>query len=241
MNLAALIDLARRVWTIVSSVLKKREGPIAVSSGPAFYFDRAQMARIREFRKYYAYAATVVGGMKWEALVPIHFREASLGYKVKRLGGIYQLEHGVPADQTAEAIRKHVTEVCNRYGIAYADIESNYHLASVVAADELKSKAHGAMLVNGVMDEAVLADAYWGYNGRSNYHTPDGTKDPERKHWSYSPYVSNDPLRGVQFRLKGTVPDANAPGGRRHIDTLDPRPGALILYRELIQRSAELA
>ena len=111
-----------------------------------------------------------------------------------------------------------------------------FALWAMLAAEELAGKTRAPVIVGGVVEEDALADALWGYNGRSRHHTP-GLPDPKdmtvNRSWRYSPYVSNDPKRGVTLKIVGTIPDDTQPGGRRRIERVDPRPGALIVYREL--------
>ena len=140
-------------------------------------------------------------------------------------------------------IDKYMRLVCERYAVDYGigTLNGNFLLAAVLAAFELKSKMRASIIMpTGSVDENALADACWGYNGRSNYHTPTGEWNEVEKSWKYSPYVSNDPAHGIQLRIKGTIPDPNEPDGRKHIDIMDERPGAIIVYREIVMRELDI-
>lgn len=211
-------------------------------TAPNWYLSQQQITRIRYLRPAYTLGCTVVGGgIPWQALAAIHYRESEFQMISSRPGGAYQLDPGGSGADLKARITAHVKEICQRYGQQYGSIEENFTIASVVAADTLKGKARGVIATAGAVDEDMLGDALWGYNGRSASHTADGTKDAEKASWTYSPYVANDPQRGISLRLRGTVPDDSVPGGRRKIDIVDQRPGALTIYRELVSRAAELA
>jgi len=236
MSFAWIIALVKRFLPMIRQTTAEPQ-PAAEQ-----YLAKQQISRIRDLRRAYILGCTVVGGgIPWQALAAIHYRENEFGMVSRRPGGPFQLDPGGSEGELTVRIVQRVKDVCQRYGQQYGSIEDNFTVASIVAADELKNKARGVIAKAVLVDEDILADAFWGYNGRASNHTEDGTKDPQRASWCYSPYVANDPKRGVILRLRGTVPDDTVPGGRRRIDVEDQRPGALIIYRELVSRAAELA
>jgi len=236
MNFAWIIALVRRFLPMLKQTTAEPQ------PAPEQYLTKQQMLWVKDLRPAYILGCTVVGGgVPWESLAAIHYRENEFGMVSRRPGGPFQLDPGGSDGELKDRITRHVHDVCQRYGQQYGSIEDNFTVACIVAADELKNKARGVIAKAGVVDGDILADAFWGYNGRASNHTESGTKDPAKAHWCYSPYVANDPKRGVILRLRGTVPDDTVPGGRRRIDIEDQRPGALIIYRELVSRAAELA
>jgi hypothetical protein len=69
-----------------------------------------------------------------------------------------------------------------------------------------------------------IKDCFWAYNGRSY-----GSIDK-------SPYVVNLIDKDHTSMLEiGTEPDMSQPGGRRLIRRIDRRPGAYVVYLQLIQ------
>jgi len=209
------------------------------------YLLKSQMAKIKQFLPDYTWAAnTVGGGIPPLALASIHYREAEFATTSKIPGGPFQFDPGGSGKELSRRIWEYTVKVCKLYKTQAMDLETNFNIAVLVAAHELKSKIRGSLLlVDGSVDEDVLADAIFGYNGRSkNYcekvQTGTGSEEP---HWKWSPYVSSDPNNGVTLKLIGTLPDENSPGGRKHIETVDGRAGALIIYREILVRSQELS
>jgi len=217
--------------------------PAPAGSGaqsPDFYLHSRQLQAVRELRGAYETAVRIVGGLPWQAIAAVHYREAEFAQRSTIPGGPFQLDPGGTGQELQERIEAYVQAVRDKYGLLEGGtIDSDFWLAAVVAAHELRSKVRAEIAAGSVVDGEVLADALWGYNGRSRYHTASGLPEGESS-WRYSPYVSNDPKRGVVLRIRGTVPDATVQGGRRMIDRPDPRPGAMIVYRELLARASEL-
>jgi hypothetical protein len=211
------------------------------AQAPDFYLHSRQLQAVRDLRSAYETAVRIVGGLPWQAIAAVHFREAEFAQRSTIPGGPFQLDPGGTGQELQERIEAYVAAVCKQYDVypAPGGIETDFALAAVVAAHELRSKVRAEIAAGCLVDGEVLADALWGYNGRSKYHTASGQPDGESS-WRYSPYVSNDPKRGVVLRIRGTVPDATVQGGRRMIDRPDPRPGAMIVYRELLARASEL-
>jgi len=212
--------------------------PVVVQSTPVaapavHYLSDNQMALIKKHLPVYQQACGMAG---------IHYREAEFATFSQVPGGAFQLDPGGTGDELKNAIVKYTAMVCKLYGVPVKDLETDFFTACLVAVHELKSKVRATTEITPIDDEA-LADAYWGYNGRSRHHTEfeqtqKGTMEP---HWRWSPYVSNDPKNGIVLRITGTMPDPKDPTKRLKIDRPDPRPGALVIYREVRARQSELA
>lgn len=210
------------------------------------YLSATEISRARLFIPTYQRALARVFNADaiahWPILAAIHYRENSLLDHSKRIGGAFQYDGGGNGmEQRVANIRAKVSEVCTKLGMVIGDIEQDFQLAAIVAAFELRGKQRIPIFVGRRVDENALADALWGYNGRSAFHTRDGAHSSEQSasSWMFSPYVSNDPHRGIVYMLRGTEP---GPAGETlHVLKPDTRPGAMIVYRELLARSAELA
>ena len=213
-----------------------------VSAPTSRYLSDRQMALIKKHLPIYQQACGLVQMGPPLIMAGIHYREAEFATSSQVPGGAFQLDPGGVGDELKNAIVKYTTMVCKLYGVPVKDIETDFFTACLVAVHELKSKVRVTTAVLPIDDEA-LADAFWGYNGRSRHHTEfeqtqKGTMEP---HWRWSPYVNNDPKNGVVLRITGTMPDPKDPTKRIKIDRPDPRPGALMIYREVRARQSELA
>lgn len=212
---------------------------------PKTYLSKSQIEKIKRFLPDYSWATQTVGsGVPALALAAIHFREAEFATQSKIPGGPFQLDPGGTGQELTKRIWDYTVKVCKTYKVNMADIETNFNVACLVAAHEFKTKIRAPLLnLDGTISEDALADTFFGYNGRSkNYcekvQTGEGSDAP---HWKFSPYVSADPQNGVELKIIGTLPDSTSPTGRKRIETIDKRPGALIVYRELVSRSQELS
>ena len=197
-----------------------------------YYLSQKQLARLEANLPDYQWAVELVGAVPALALAAVNYRETGGRRTVKRRGGWCQMDW---AGATVQALQARAAKICRRYGVPAGKLATNFRTGCLVCAHILKLKSKTRpIFINGVVMIPHLAWALWAYNGRSSYHTPDGKRDRARRHWKFSPYVSNDPKRGVVLQLKGTVP---GPAGKRiKIDRVDRRPGALVIYQELDER-----
>ncbi len=147
-----------------------------------------------------------------EFLYAIWFRE-SLQFLSPGPGGPFQFDPPRPVSYVA-AVLSHW-----QLHLAARSLEDCWFTSALVAADFLQQKANDRIGGYATSWE-VLADAAWGYNGRAY------------EHWSRSPYVSNDPEKGVNLRIVGTV--ISASGANVPVDQVDTRPGVMPIYRELL-------
>ena len=214
-----------------------------------YYLTGSEISKVREFRPAYETAADAVGivpgstpsaRLPWQALAALHYMEARFLSRVKTPGGPFQLDPGGTGDELLRRIRGQVADICGKYNRPIGDIETDFATAVLVAAHHLIGKVRIQPYPDDDLD-TILADAFWGYNGRAKFHTATGESAGGPPSWQYSPYVNNHPKAGRSFRVQGTIPDDTVPGGRRRIDRVSTSPGALIIYQELIARDSELA
>lgn len=213
---------------------------------PKQYLGAGQVARVKQYLPEYTKACHTVNALIPPlALACIHYRESEFDTKSTIPGGPFQFDPGGSGKgEVQKRIWDATVKICKKYGVKAEDIETTFSTACLVAAHELSSKIRGSIRsVDGTVDEDVLADALWGYNGRADCHTEafQTGQGSEELSWQWSSYVAGDPQNGKTLKIRGTVPDANAPNGRKLIEHPDLRPGALIVYRELVSRSKELA
>lgn len=204
------------------------------------YLSKKQLETVRGFLPQYTKAMSLVGLGDPLALAALHYRESEFQTRgAPNSGeGPFGCDQGGAGEEAIRRMREYVAKVATKYGyqitIDPIDLDKDFTLALLVAANIFKSKIRGTISIT-QLPEDVLADAFWGYNGRSSHHNAleqVGSGSPDRT-WKFSPYVVNDPQAGVTLKMIATQPDTTVPGGRRTINRVDGRPGALIVYREL--------
>lgn len=218
------------VWALV--LLAK-----SCASSPSDYLTARELARVRSWMPQYQ-AAADLAEVPVLALPAMHYRESDLmeTWKVRpedtwidfhrrkvpyrNMGGPFMMDQGADGDRVRfdENIRAFERTVAAWFGIAPVPrVRDDFPFSCLCAAYELHEKARGKLFDRrGRVDTDVLAEAFWGYNGRL----------PARGTWKRSAYVVNDPKRGRQFVIRV--------GGATGY--LDSRPGTLIVYRELERR-----
>lgn len=219
------------------------------------YLDPSLMARARAASPFWHRACELVqGGLVGEVLGGIHFREGEFAQHTRsEAGGVFGFDPGYmndagelveqgTKDMCLRAIRTCTAAICATYGIEDNDINDDFYTACVVAAHELKGKIRLAL----DNDYKYLKDAVWGYNGRAQFHTPTGSSDKTKMDADFSSYVANDPLnhRTLYLVPPGKTVSQDGPDGTPITITgpiFDKRPGAWIIYRELLARSSDLA
>ena len=233
------------------------------------YLGADLMRLARAARPTWAKAGALVG-VPAEIVGGIHYRENEFGQKLPgEAGGPLGFDPGYMNDRgelvdaaqvtgpdgkpaTAEdleaaalrAIRTCTAEICNDYGIDDGDVADDFFVACVVAAHELKRKLPKG--IDAIGAPGWWREALWRYNGAAAWHTPTGVSDRHLASAEYSSYVSNDPANRPALLL---VPADHAitqetPAGDRVAlrgPVYDHRPGAWIIYHELVTRAAELA
>ncbi len=199
--------------------------PVEILNGETSYLGKRDWKLIRQNWPDYEYAAKRTG-VPAAMLAAIHKRESDL-YKgwyslaqrkvIKNIGGPFMLDLG-PHD-FERRIREHEAMIARAYNYPLgAKISHDFRFAVLVAAHHVKAKAKCPSVEN------CLADAVWGYNGRASWHVDNDGNISN----SVSPYVWNDPLRGIRFKMRYRRKDGTV---REYLDT---RPGVMILYKEVL-------
>jgi len=219
------------------------------------YLDSRLMARARNASPFWHRACELVkGGIPGEALGGIHYREGEFAMKTSsEAGGVFGFDPGYlndagefvdkgTPDECLRAIRTATAAICSTYQIEDNDINEDFFTACVVAAHELKGKIRLAL----DPQFKYLKDAIWGYNGRAWWHTASGSSDKTKAEADFSSYVMNDPLnhRTLYLVPPGKTVSEDGPDGMPITivgPKFDTRPGAWIVYQELLARSRELA
>jgi hypothetical protein len=168
-----------------------------------------ELERIRRNESVYAQAEQLTG-VPWRMLAAIHYEEHSCDPTSPGPGGPFQMDPP-PSDTRLQ-------EVLGRFNLPFMHVEEDFLTAAIVAANFLQGKVMGRLHPD-IGDEALIKDAFWGYNGRA-YGSADN-----------SPYVSNDPPTRV-LRVRGSV--IGADGQRIFIDREYAKHGAIFIFRELL-------
>lgn len=256
----ALLGWLRWAWSLVSRFLPHSVAPVPslppdvpVLESHDYYLTKRDMAKIKAHRADYMKAVALEWPgsdpeTAWLLLVPLHYAESGLSDKEPEPGcGVFALDR---RDKTSGDVRAaneaFAHKVCALFHLPDATVSDSFLVASLCACAELSEKVQGRMFNGAQVDHAVLADAYWGYNGRGRFAVPYGVPpDPPgqtvNRHWRHACYVVNDPKHGVLLRQHGTLPGKNPGDPPITIDNVGKNPGTLIVYRELLERRAELA
>ena len=179
----------------------------------------AQVAKIVSLKGVFADAQNLTG-VPWQAVAAIWTRESFSVAPPRTPGGPFQFDPVPPAN----ALRKLVEQYTPLSGDKAVELCVNgvnhFPTAAVFAACWLRTKTK-AVITPEVDDETIL-DAIWGYNGKVQADA-----------W-HSPYVVNGyDLQHYPLILRGTIPDKGSPGGRKHVEFADHRPGAFTVYKQL--------
>ncbi len=222
------------------------------------YLSSVQIGIVRKLRPAYQKAFEVIGRdwAPWESLAAIHFREAAFAERSRVPGGPFQLDPGGTGDELKARIKAEVERVGKLYSVPMGDIETDFATAAIVAAHGFKERLRvKAVRQDGTLDETVVGWAFFRYNGLGAM-IPDASGLESYRYYSekgqtgrgstkadpfWSPYVSNDPVGGHRLKMRATMPDEKDPTKRIVINREDPRPGAMVIFRELRARASELA
>lgn len=166
-------------------------------------------------------------GVPWQAIAAIWYRESFSITPPKTPGGPFQFDP-IPIISIQEALlnrfaafpldQKYWDYVKHNQGV------NVFECATLLAACWLRHQSK----FNLAMDhsDAAIKDAFYGYNGRA------WGKYPES-----SPYVYNNfDLQHTNMVIRGSIPDPSSKTGRKFISTIDRRPGAFTVYRQLLDR-----
>jgi hypothetical protein len=143
-------------------------------------------------------------------IAALHYREHNFISSSPGPGGPFQNDPPL-SNQSVKALTTH-------YKLPFKRPEADFFTACVIAGYWLQSKV-GHKLTLKVENLMLVADAFWGYNGRA-YGS-----------FMNSPYVMNF-HKGRQLYVKGSYIDKT--GARRLVNAPDARPGAMLIFIELI-------
>lgn len=182
--------------------------------------NKNELERIRKVKPIFVRAQDLTG-VPWQAVAAVWYRESFSVAPPNTPGGSFQFDP-VPANSTLEDLLKRYTKLSasERARHVRAGVY-NFQAGAIFCACWLRQKTKHMLLLD--KSDTAIKDALFGYNGRA-YGTADS-----------SPYVMSQADQAhAQMVLRGTIPDKTAPGGRRWIEVIDKRPGAFVVYRQLI-------
>lgn len=155
-------------------------------------------------------------GVPWQAIAAIWYRESFSIAPPATPGGSFQFDP-FPAPKVITAL---LSEYClgNIEPSEFNPYETFKH-AVILAACWLRHQCKFNLKED--HSDAALKDAFYGYNGRAWGPYPES-----------SPYVYNNfDLQHTNMPIRGSIPTAT---GRKFISTIDRRPGAFTVYRQLV-------
>jgi hypothetical protein len=190
---------------------------------PVLGLSRAQLRRICQHRPLFLNIQALTG-VPWEAVAAVWYRESFSVTPPATPGGPFQFDP-VPPDRTLRRLLKRFTSLGDGEIERYvARGVNDFEAAALFAACWLRLKV--GPVLNAQASDALIQEAFYGYNGRAY-----GSAQK-------SPYVMNGYSQAhTGMVLKGTIPDGR--GGRRTIRTVDRRPGAFTVYKQLKQWNCE--
>jgi len=209
----------------------RKPPPVPKPTPKLRWWTEEKLRRVRFFAEHYRFAARK-SGVPWQLLAMVHKVERNMSDKPVT-GGWCQLDMGAASPEAGrEAREQYVARVMREYGIReYGPLRSDPRTAAIVCAYILCRKVP-RRLKGKPWNEEKIAEALFGYNGRSKYYCErwqTGTGNQKRS-WRWSPYVANF-MDGRQLFVKGRQYHK---GKRIQISRKKYRaPGALLVYREL--------
>lgn len=161
----------------------------------------------------------------WQAIAAVWFRESFSVASPTTLGGPFQFDP-IPAQSIVQALIIEYTsgpmsQLLKDF-LNHKQFALVFESAAILAACWLRHQCRFNLAVDH-SNEAIM-DAFYGYNGRAWGPFPES-----------SPYVYNNfDLQHTNMSIRGSIPDPKNPGRRLRINTIDRRPGAFTVYRQLI-------
>ena len=176
-----------------------------------------QLSKLLGHREMFEHVERLTG-VPWRAMAAVWYRESFSVAVPKTPGGQFQFDPPPPDHQlrwllhTFTQLEPAEIEQLIKRGIC------DFEAAALFAACHLRTKVRPVVTPDA--SDQLIIDALWGYNGRAY-----GSAD-------HSPYV----MSGLDAEhdgmiIRGTIPDQA--GGRKRIATVDRRPGAYVVYRQL--------
>lgn len=162
-------------------------------------------------------------GVPWQAIAAVWYRESFSIAPPKTPGGPFQFDP-IPAVAIIEGLLRTFVPLFPALLVEYAEsmVVNDFEKAAVLAACWLRYKSKYPLAKD--HSDRALKDAFYGYNGRAWGPHPES-----------SPYVYNNfDSKHMNMVIRGSIPDPKSKTGRRFISTIDKRPGAFTVYRQLI-------
>lgn len=164
-------------------------------------------------------------GVPWQAVAAVWYRESFSVTLPKTPGGQFQFDP-IPERAVILALFDrfapgyvHFPQLVN--WVKYSQATNVFDSGAVLAACWLRSKSKFNISVNHSDD--AIKDAFYGYNGKAWGPHPES-----------SPYVYNEfDAMHHGMTIRGSIPDGH--GGRKFISTIDQRPGAFTVYKQLLE------
>jgi hypothetical protein len=157
-------------------------------------------------------------GVPWQAMAGIWYRESFSVASPETPGGPWQFDP-VPSPGALRGLLDRFTKLDpdSKKSFVYAGVD-HFGIGGIFAACWLRLHCKPIISLNSPDED--IKDAIYGYNGRKY-----GSADQ-------SPYVMNGfDSAHYPMHLRGTLPDGH--GGRKKVDTMDERPGAFTVYKQL--------
>lgn len=164
--------------------------------------------------------AQALTGVPWQAIAAVWYRESFSVTPPKTPGGPFQFDPVPPRARLNELLKSYTKLDENERAALIGKGVNDFQAGTVFCACWLRHQSKANLSVD--HSDAAIKDAFYGYNGRAWGANPDN-----------SPYVANESdLKHDDMIIRGTIPDGH--GGRKRIETIDGRPGAFAVYRQLI-------
>jgi hypothetical protein len=155
----------------------------------------------------------------WQAIAAIWYRESFSIAPPDIPGGQFQFDPVPSSSQLGAMLARYVVLSASDLQALVKRGVNEFSSACLFAACHLRDVARYDLALD-QSDEAIK-DAFYGYNGRGYGPSPDD-----------SPYVMNNfDAAHLNMRIVGSEPDGH--GGRIRVDTIDLRPGAFTVYKQL--------
>lgn len=161
-------------------------------------------------------------GVPWEAVAALWYRESFSVTPPVTPGGPFQFDPPPQAHVAYDLLTMFTDLSAAEKKAIVAKGVNDFHAGAYLAACHGRVRCRPKITPN--CTDAEIKDFFWSYNGRAKYQ---GSADG-------SFYVMNGFDKAHdEMLIVGSIPDKNAPNGRRRIRTKDKRPGAFVVYKQL--------
>jgi hypothetical protein len=185
----------------------------------SLHLNDAQIKIIKDNKDVFVRAERATN-VPWQAIAAIWYRESTLQKFVDRVGGPFQFDPP-PAKERVKKLLDLFTDFdeLTKSKMITKGV-NDFETGAIIAACWMRFQSK-FVLSKDKSDEAVK-DALYGYNGRK-FESAD-----------HSFYVMNGyDAAHMNMRIHGTLPDKHHPGKRITVDSIDKRPGAFCVYKQL--------